>query len=73
MSLCWINHDVLSMLYRNGGNELSPLIGRFCGTKFETPIFSHSNRLWIKFKSDVSSSAAGFRIWYEDAGEGMYH
>lgn len=68
--LC-LNHCFVA--YRNGGNELSPLIGKFCGTKVDSPIFSHSNRMWIKFKSDVSSAAPGFRVWYEDAGEGNFN
>ncbi|XP_067930809.1 cubilin-like [Watersipora subatra] len=62
------NYDYLEI--RNGGTDVSPLISRSCGTNVTSPIFSHSNRLWLKFKTDGSSSARGFRIWYEDAGEG---
>ncbi|XP_069787318.1 cubilin [Narcine bancroftii] len=37
---------------RNGGYETSPLVGQYCGTKAPPLIVSHSNRLWIKLKSD---------------------
>ncbi|XP_067863171.1 cubilin [Heptranchias perlo] len=37
---------------RNGGYETSPVVGQYCGTKAPPLITSHSNRLWIKFKSD---------------------
>ncbi|XP_074652971.1 cubilin-like [Tubulanus polymorphus] len=55
---------------RNGGYPSSPLIGRYCGTKIDSQILSHSNRLYIKFKSDNSNSAKGFRIHYDGASTG---
>uniref|UniRef100_UPI00398F64EE cubilin n=1 Tax=Pristiophorus japonicus TaxID=55135 RepID=UPI00398F64EE len=41
-----------SVEIRNGGYETSPLVGQYCGTKAPPLILSHSNRLWIKFKSN---------------------
>ncbi|KAM4705286.1 LOW QUALITY PROTEIN: cubilin [Rhinophrynus dorsalis] len=54
---------------RNGGYELSPLIGKFCR---ESPpvIISHSNKLWIKLKSDVSYASARFSAHWDSASTG---
>ncbi|XP_019353396.2 cubilin [Alligator mississippiensis] len=64
---------------RDGDNEMSPLINKFCGSTFPSPITSSSNSLWIKFKSDASVQRASFRAVYEVAcggalsGEGVIH
>ena len=46
-------------LFRNGGYESSPLIGRFCGTRIPATIPSFSNQLYLRFKTDSSDSASG--------------
>ncbi|XP_070536661.1 cubilin-like [Ptychodera flava] len=56
---------------RNGAYQSSPLIGKFCGSEAVPQVFpSHSNRLYIKFKSDASLSGRGFRIEYDATSTG---
>ncbi|XP_056155801.1 cubilin [Lampris incognitus] len=45
---------------RDGGYETSPLLGRFCSVQVPPDVVSHSNNLWIKFRSDVSHTYKGF-------------
>ena len=45
---------------RDGTNESSPLIGRFCGYDKPEDIRSTSNTLWMKFVSDGTVNTAGF-------------
>ncbi|GCC24748.1 hypothetical protein chiPu_0003150 [Chiloscyllium punctatum] len=56
-------HDSCAYDYlevRNGNNENSPLIGRFCGYDKPEDIKSTSNTLWMKFVSDGTVNKAGF-------------
>ncbi|XP_044726579.1 cubilin-like [Chrysoperla carnea] len=55
---------------RNGGYETSPLIGKFCGKNIPKIITSHSNELWIHFKSDASRSAKGFSLTWDGTTTG---
>ena len=45
---------------RDGHEETSPLIGKFCGYKLPDDIKSTSNKLYVKFVSDGSVQKAGF-------------
>ena len=57
------NHDSCVYDYlevRDGHDERSPLIGKFCGYKVPDDIKSHSNKLYVKFVSDGSVQKAGF-------------
>ncbi|XP_077015414.1 cubilin-like [Tamandua tetradactyla] len=46
---------------RDGGYETSPLLGRYCGTSLPPRVISHSNKLWLKFKSDpLDDARSGF-------------
>jgi hypothetical protein len=57
------NHDNCVYDYieiRDGGEEISPKLGSFCGYKMPEDIKSTSNQLWIKFVSDSSVQKAGF-------------
>ncbi|KAM9333329.1 LOW QUALITY PROTEIN: cubilin [Pholidichthys leucotaenia] len=45
---------------RDGGYETSPLIGKFCGSERPPVLVSHSNRLWIRFRSDAYLTYRGF-------------
>ncbi|KAM4718445.1 cubilin [Anableps anableps] len=45
---------------RDGGYETSPLIGKFCGSQKPPVVVSHSNRLWIRFHSDATTTKRGF-------------
>ncbi len=49
---------------REGRDEDSPIIGRYCGHNVPPPYLSNSNELFIRFKSDHSVSHTGFRISY---------
>ncbi|XP_011302978.1 cubilin [Fopius arisanus] len=50
---------------RNGAHETSPLIGKYCGEDIPTVIRSFTNYLYLRFKSDDSLSAPGFRIEWD--------
>uniref|UniRef100_A0A673MBN3 CUB domain-containing protein n=1 Tax=Sinocyclocheilus rhinocerous TaxID=307959 RepID=A0A673MBN3_9TELE len=58
--------DYLEIRY--GGYETSPLIGKYCGTNGPPIIVSHSNRLWLKFRSDHSLTYRGFRAHWDGCG-----
>ena len=63
MSLKIENHDNCVYDYleiRDGHEETSPLIGKFCGYKLPEDIKSTSNKLYVKFVSDGSVQKAGF-------------
>ncbi|XP_041372182.1 cubilin-like [Gigantopelta aegis] len=55
---------------RNGKFATSPLVGRYCGTTIDEIIRSHSNSMWIKFKTDTSFSSRGFSITYDGTSSG---
>ncbi|KAL2085662.1 hypothetical protein ACEWY4_018982 [Coilia grayii] len=55
---------------RDGGYETSPLIGRYCSTSRPPITVSHSNRLWIKFRSDHSVTRSGFRAHWDGTQTG---
>ncbi|XP_067400598.1 bone morphogenetic protein 1 isoform X4 [Emydura macquarii macquarii] len=58
-------HDSCAYDYleiRDGDNESSSLIGRYCGYDKPDDIKSTSNKLWIKFVSDGSINKAGFAV-----------
>ncbi|XP_049865550.1 cubilin homolog [Pectinophora gossypiella] len=49
----------------DGPSQDSRFVGKFCGSTFPKSYTSSSNQIYIKFKSDHSMSADGFRITYE--------
>ncbi|KAM7400098.1 hypothetical protein PAMA_004681 [Pampus argenteus] len=49
----------------NGGDEFSPMLGKFCGKIAPSPIISSSSQLLIKFVSDYETHGAGFSVRYE--------
>ena len=55
---------------RNGDNNYSPLIGLFCGEIMPDPIKSFSNKLYIKFYSDITSNFKGFEIEWDGTATG---
>ncbi|GCC20984.1 hypothetical protein chiPu_0000153 [Chiloscyllium punctatum] len=55
---------------RNGGYETSPLVGQYCGSKAPPPIISHSNQLWIKFKSDNTLQYRVFKAHWDGTTTG---
>uniref|UniRef100_A0A4X2M7T4 Cubilin n=1 Tax=Vombatus ursinus TaxID=29139 RepID=A0A4X2M7T4_VOMUR len=50
---------------RDGGHENSLSLGQYCGTTKPPMIISHSNKLWIKFKSDSFISSSGFLAYWD--------
>uniref|UniRef100_A0A8D0GFF0 Cubilin n=1 Tax=Sphenodon punctatus TaxID=8508 RepID=A0A8D0GFF0_SPHPU len=62
---CW---DYVEL--RDGGYETSPLLGTYCGSVLPTVIISHSNKLWIKFVSDVYGTASGFSAYWDGTSTG---
>ena len=57
------NHDNCVYDYlevRDGHEDDSPLIGKYCGYKVPEDIRSSSNKLYVKFVSDGSVQKAGF-------------
>uniref|UniRef100_A0A3P8SX64 Cubilin n=1 Tax=Amphiprion percula TaxID=161767 RepID=A0A3P8SX64_AMPPE len=55
---------------RDGGYETSPLIGKFCGTQKPPVLVSHSNRLWVRFRSDAIVSMRGFTAHWDGTQTG---
>ncbi|KAL6103774.1 nrp1 [Pungitius sinensis] len=49
----------------NGGDELSTMLGKFCGKIAPSPIISSGSELLIKFVSDYETHGAGFSVRYE--------
>uniref|UniRef100_A0A3Q1EG04 Neuropilin n=1 Tax=Acanthochromis polyacanthus TaxID=80966 RepID=A0A3Q1EG04_9TELE len=49
----------------NGGDESSPMLGKFCGKIAPSPIISSGSQLLIKFVSDYETHGAGFSVRYE--------
>ena len=45
------DYDFLEL--RNGGEATSPLFGKFCGTIIPKEWISHSNKFYIRFKTDA--------------------
>ncbi|XP_030624670.1 LOW QUALITY PROTEIN: cubilin [Chanos chanos] len=61
-------HDYVEV--RDGGYEISPLIGRFCSHRSPPLVVSHSNRLWLKFRSDHSVTYRGFTAHWDGTQTG---
>lgn len=62
-------YDYLEL--RNGGYGTSPLIATLCGSTLpSTPYISHSNRMYIKFKTDGSVTYSGFSLSYDGTATG---
>ncbi|ENN74285.1 hypothetical protein YQE_09257, partial [Dendroctonus ponderosae] len=55
---------------RNGGSSAAPLIGRYCGETFPEEIPSHTNKLFLKFESDMSKTSRGFELEWTSASTG---
>lgn len=49
----------------NGGYASSPPLGKYCGSNPPPRIISHSNKLWLKFKSDFFGSGPGFSAYWD--------
>lgn len=49
---------------RDGHSRTSPLIGKYCGRKKPSSIWSTGSRLWIKYSSGDAASRQGFKAIY---------
>ncbi|KAM9673713.1 cubilin [Trichechus inunguis] len=65
-----IGHCVDFVEIRDGGYENSPSLGIYCGSNLPPRIISHSNKLWIKFKSDIFDSGSGFSAYWDGSATG---
>ncbi|XP_036315022.1 cubilin [Pipistrellus kuhlii] len=61
-------HDFLEV--RNGSDSSSPLLGTYCGTLLPNPIFSPTNELYLRFKSDSATSSHGYEIIWTSSPSG---
>lgn len=57
---------------RDGGYETSPLIGKFCANQGPPILVSHSNRLWVRFRSDATVTRLGFTAHWDAAQTGDF-
>lgn len=57
---------------RNGGTEISPLIGRYCFTT-PPPIVSQGNHMFIKYFTDVDSPNNGFKAVVKIGNTFIFH
>ncbi|XP_059183305.1 cubilin [Centropristis striata] len=62
------NFDFIEI--RDGGFETSPLIGRYCSNQRPPVLVSHSNRLWVRFRSDSSITRPGFTAHWDGTETG---
>ena len=64
-------YDYLEL--RDGITSSSPLIGNrtWCGNVLPPSAVSSSNTLYMKFKSDVSITTAGFAVSYTSSPRGL--
>ncbi|XP_075408563.1 cubilin [Tenrec ecaudatus] len=65
-----IGHCADFVEIRDGGYETSPSLGIYCGSNLPPRIISHSNKLWIKFKSDLVGSRSGFSANWDGSATG---
>lgn len=57
--------------FRNGPTAASPLIGSYCGSNIPKTIPSHTNKMFLRFRSDMSKTGTGFLLYYESTTTGM--
>ncbi|NWR74432.1 CUBN protein, partial [Centropus unirufus] len=62
------SHDFLEV--RNGSDEQSPLLGRFCGNTVPSPIFPQNHVVYLRFKSDFSVAHDGYEITWTSSSSG---
>lgn len=55
----------------NGGDEQSPMLGRFCGSVAPSPLISSGNEVLIKFVTDDENQDAGFSVRYDSYEQGV--
>ena len=58
-------HRYDSVEVREGGDEESPLVGRYCGNTLPPSYVSQGNQVLVHFRSDWSQAGLGFKAKYE--------
>ncbi len=61
---------IFSSGIRNGGEETSPLAGRFCGNRIPRTVPSFTNEILLKFETDSSLDAPGFEVYWDGTATG---
>lgn len=54
---------------RKGTSSKGKLLGKYCGNKVPSPIYTSGRSLWLRFVSDGVSNDKGFRAKYEAVGD----
>ena len=57
------DHDYLEI--RDGEHGYSPVLARYCGTSYPSPVTSSESYIWMRFRSDDTIEYAGFKAVYE--------
>lgn len=55
---------------RNGSTGSSPLLNKYCGSLLPSPVFSQSNELYLRFKTDTSVTLPGYDIIWTSSPSG---
>lgn len=55
------------------GSATGALLAHYCGSQVPDIIDSLSNKLWIKFRSDMSVSGRGFHAFYTSSKQNKQH
>ncbi|XP_071826204.1 cubilin-like isoform X2 [Apostichopus japonicus] len=60
-----------SLELRNGGYDSSPLMATLCGTSLPSQLYvSHSNQLYLRFRSNAAVALTGFSLTYDGTATG---
>ena len=59
-SICTCDHVEV----RDGSDESSRKLGKFCGSKTPAPLVSTGRFMWIEFESDSRTRKPGFRATF---------
>ena len=51
------------VIIRDGNNSTAPLLGRVCGERSQE-LVSRGNRMWIQFRTDLTTNKKGFIAEY---------
>lgn len=71
-----LGNCMLSFWFRfkiRDGSATGALLARYCGSQVPDIIDSLSNKLWIKFRSDMSVSGRGFHAFYTSSKQNKQH
>ena len=52
------------VIIRGGNNSIAPLLGRVCGKRAPVEFVSPGDRMWIEFRTDLTTNKKGFIAEY---------